>query len=90
MKVPVEIRLDPVGSLEMATDDKLLTRHVQIVEDVLTQAIAPISKLLTTDVSQLLVHLFAPVQRFVLEAWTSGPVQRLDQLDSKFVGLIFH
>jgi hypothetical protein len=74
----------------MATDDKLLTRHVQIVEDVLTQAIAPISKLLTTDVSQLLVHLFAPVQRFGLEARTSGPVQRLDQLESKFVGLIFH
>jgi hypothetical protein len=72
----------------MATDDKLLTRYVQILED-LTQAIATISKLLT-DVSRLLGHMFAPMQRFGLEAWTSGPVQRLDQFESKFVGLIFN
>jgi len=37
MKPPVEIRLGIVGSLEMVVDDKLLTRHDQIVEDVLTR-----------------------------------------------------
>jgi hypothetical protein len=75
MKPPVEIRLDPVGSLEIATDDKSFDTPRSNYR---RRPGAPKSKLLTTDVNQLRMHLFAPVQRFGLEAWTPGPFQRLD------------
>lgn len=80
---PVEVRLDPVGSLEVATHGKLLQGLVRVVHELDVQPLAPLAELAPDRLAEHAVRLLAAEQGLLPVGGAARPAHELHELPSR-------
>lgn len=78
--LPVEVRLDPLGTLEVAAHGKLLQRLVRVVHEVHVQTLAPLGELAFDGVAQHSMRLLTPHEGLLAVGGAAGPAHELHEL----------